>query len=290
VGLGLLGVPLALLVGWSTASALSEGFVSMNWFGAGPALIAYLCAHALRVCRTVVVLGDSVHSVRSVALAHAASAPWTGLLPFKVGELARMYAIGRVTEGFWHGFRAVWIERTFDAVLIALAVGIAVIIRPQDGAAVLPIGLASVALLGVTGGAVTALPENLATAKLWVLRRYTTPWSLRVLAALDEVGDAVKNLGRLVRGKVATLTVLTGAIWSLELSGLWLLVGQVDRLGEGLVVGMLAILSDVIRPDGGLQLQFASAIESWHAIIFAVLPAMGVVGSVGWMMSTWRRR
>jgi len=285
VMVGLLGVPLAMVVGFASLSALSDGLRHMNWIGAGPALLAYVCAHALRVCRTLVVLGDSVQSVRSVALAHATSAPWTGLLPFKVGELVRMYAIGQVTDGFWHGLRAVWIERTFDAVLIALAVSAALVVRPEDGAAVIPVGLVSVALLGATAGAVTALPENLATAKLWIMRRYTTAWSLRVLAALDDTGDAVKRLGVLVRGKVATLTVLTGAIWALELAGLWLLVGTFDRVGEGLVIGMLAILSDVIRPDGALQLQFAEAIDSWHAIIFLVLPAMAVVGSVSWMIS-----
>jgi len=287
---GLLGLPLALVVGMASSSALSEGIRQMNWLGAGPALLAYLCAHALRVCRTLVVLGDSVQSVRTVALAHATSAPWTGLLPFKVGELVRMFSIGVVTDGFWHGLRTVWIERAFDAVLIAIAVCVAWAVRPEDAAAVVPVGLASVALLGVTAGAVTALPENIATAKLWIMRRYTTAWSLRVLALLDDLGDAMKRLGALVRGKVATLTGLTGGIWALELFGLWLLVGSVERLGEGLVVGMLAILSAVIRPDSDLPLQFAEAIGSWHAIIFAALPMMAVVGSAVWLMSTREER
>ena len=283
--IGVLSVPMAFIAGVALMSELSVGLVQMNWFGAAPALVAYLGAHALRVIRTLVVLGGSVRSVRMVALAHAVSAPWTGLLPFKVGELVRMYGIGQVTDGFWHGVRAVWIERTFDAVLIAIAVAVALLTLPEAGAAALPVGVVSVGLLVVTAGAVVALPENLATAKLWIMRRYTTEWSLRLLAMLDDLGDAVKRLGALVRGKLATLTVLTAAIWFLEVLGLWLLVGNFSEVGQGVVVGMLAILSDVVNPDGALQLQFAEAIASWHAIIFVVLPAMAAAGSGWWMLA-----
>ncbi len=283
--IGVLSVPLASVAGLAAIAELSDGLIQMNWYGAGPALLAYLAAHAVRVVRTLVVLGSSVRSVRHVILAHATSAPWTGLLPFKVGELVRMYAIGHVTDGFWHGLRAVWIERTFDAVLIAIAVAIALLTLPEAGAAVIPVGVVAVFLLVATAGAVIALPENLSMAKLWVMRRYTTDWSLRLLAVLDDLGDAVKRLGALVRGKVATLTVLTAAIWFFEVGGLWLLVGDFHALGQGVVVGMLAVLSNVVSPDGSLQLQFAGAIASWHAIIFAALTAMAAVGSVWWMLS-----
>ena len=89
VVVGVLSLPLASIAGVAALSELTDGLVRMSWVGAVPALIAYLAAHALRVARTLVVLGGSVRSVRLVALAHATSAPWTGLLPFKVGELVR---------------------------------------------------------------------------------------------------------------------------------------------------------------------------------------------------------
>jgi len=283
---GVLCVPLTAIAGVALVSELSNGLIQMNWYGAGPALVAYLGAHVFRMVRTLVVLGNSVRSVRLVVLAHAVSAPWTGLLPFKVGELVRMYAIGHVTDGFWHGLRAVWIERTFDAVLIAIAVLIALTTLPEVGHAVVPVGIVSVGLLLATAGAVIALPENLATAKLWVMRRYTTDWSLRTLAFLDDMGDAVKRLGELVRGKLATLSVLTAAIWSLEVLGLWLLVGDFSEVGKGVIVGMLAILSTIVSPDGAVQMQFAEAIGSWRAIIFVALPSMAVVASAWW----WRTK
>lgn len=285
--------PLLLVGGGGLAVALlSLGFAGALFDEARitgavlPALLLYLTSHGFRLLRTLVVLGDSARAVRLVLLAHLASAPW-GLLPLKVGEIARMLAIGEASEGPGHGLRVVWIERTFDAALLVLAAAAALALLPGSAPLVLPVLVLSATLLILTLLAVVALPENLATAKLWVMRRYTTDWSLTALRLLDDAGDAVRALRHLVAGRVATLAVLTLAIWSCEVLGLWLLVPRLTDLSEHVLVGMLAVLSDVLRLEGGLATSFGAATSTWRALVVLTLAGM----APAWLaLHAWTRR
>ena len=87
----LLALPLA--IGW--AGITLEPSMPQPWFLGMAAVAMYLGAHALRVVRMVVLLGDRAASLRGIAVAHALTAPVTGQLPFKVGEVVRLVALGR---------------------------------------------------------------------------------------------------------------------------------------------------------------------------------------------------
>ena len=207
--------------------------------------------------------------MRWILAAHAGSAPW-GLLPFKIGDLVRIFALGRATSGFGEGLRTVWVERTFDAAFIALVAAIVISAQPESAAVVAPVGIAALALLVGTAIAVVTLPENLSMAKLWVLRRYTTSWSLIVLARLDDLGDAVRALRALINGKVTTLAALTIAIWATEVTGVGLLIVDVQRLGG--VVPLLGMLSGLVQVDAA---DSAVSLLAWRTIVVGSLLAMG---------------
>lgn len=243
----------------------------------------YLGAHLLRAARTVVILGDQTRSLRAVLLAHLASAPWAGLLPHKLGELVRMWAVGRVSDGLGEGLRVVWIERTFDAALFALAAGTVVLLRPEAAPIVAPIAALAVGMLFATATAVVALPENLRTARHWLLMRYTADWSNAALAALDAVGDALAALRRRVRGKVATLLGLSVGLWGLEAAALWLLAGAGAPGLEGVLLGLLGVLSGVIGADQGAP-DLARQSIAWRMVICG---AAAVLGGAAATLAPW---
>lgn len=272
----------AVVLAWDEGG-LADGLRILRTWALPVVVLCYLGAHGLRIVRTLVVLGDRVGSIRLVVLAHTSTALWTGLLPFKLGEVARMWAIGRASDrgGFGHGLRVVWVERTFDAGLIGLAAVLALLLLPESAEAVLPVAVLAFVLLVVTTLAVAALPENLTTAKGWLLGRYSTDWSNRVLRVLDAASDAVHALRRRVSGKVATLTGLTVGIWGLETAGMAMLLpsGPPSRL----LVGMLAVLSGVLRPEGADE--WDPVVAAWRGIVLgsAVLMAAGAVAGWEWV-------
>ena len=259
----------AVLAAGSDADMLTRGAGAFDWPRAVMVAALYLSAHLLRIGRMVVILGDSAASVRSVAFAHALTAPVSSLTPLKIGELARIYAFGIASQGFIHGLRAWWIERSFDAIVLAAAGLFALVLLPNTGAAVLPVTLVALLVLAATAVAIAVLPENVGMTKAWLIRRYTTRWSLSALAVLDDLGRGLHRSRQLVRRKVATLAALTFLLWGLEASALTLLVGAIDA--PTMLAGILTVLSDLLTPTDQAFGGLAAQLPVHRLIVFATV-------------------
>ncbi|MFT4622154.1 MAG: hypothetical protein ACI8PZ_000810 [Myxococcota bacterium] len=284
--LAVLTVVTAVWAAWVDAPVLAAGAAAFDWPRAVVVAGLYLGAHVLRIGRMLVILGDSATSVRAVAYAHALTAPVSGLIPLKLGEVARVVAFGLASEGTVHGLRAVWIERTFDAAVLAVAGLVALQVFPQGGA-VFPVTVVALGVLTLTAAAITVLPENVGMAKAWLIRRYTTQWSLTALQVLDELGRGLRRSRGLVRRKVATLALLTMALWGLETAALTLLVGTVDP--STVLAGILTVLSDVLRPAqsvGGL----AAQLPVHRLVVFASVNAFAALALAGLALAPSRDR
>jgi hypothetical protein len=280
---GALGVVVAVS---SSAELFGAGAVAVVQHRPGriaAAIVAYLIGHVLRVTRTSIVLGAHLRSLRLIVVAHMVSAPW-GLLPLKLGEVVRMWAAGRATSGFGMGLGAVWVERTFDAAILLVIAGSVAYTNPAATMAVLPVAALSIFLLLFTSIAAFALPENLAMAKLWVIRRQSTSWSVPVLRVLDDLGEALTALRSLIRGKVATLGGLTLAIWTAEVIGVGFLAADVDTLGG--IVPTFSVVTEVLSPLGDID----PSVMTWRGIVFGTLVGMALIGSVASAAAQWGKR
>ena len=275
VGVGLLGLPLTALM------LIIEPWVLQITPTMLAAVCFYLCGHGLRILRTIFVLGGHSRSVRQLAVAHLVTTPW-GLLPFKLGELARIGALGQVSGSAGLGLATVWIERTFDAAVLLIIALCVVVTQPTVGLAVLPIATLSAILLLLTAIAAYALPENLAMAKLWIIQRPSQPWSVPVLEIFDRVGDALRLLETMLRHKVSTLAGLTFAIWAAELFGIGALVQHIASIGD--VVSLFATVTDVVRPVDQLGAQMLQ----WRHLVSASFVAMSLFGILMSLIA-WRR-
>ena len=238
------------------------------------AIAVYLGAHLFRMVRMAVLLGESARSLRAVVLAQAITAP-AGLLPFKMGELARIMAIGRATRGVAHGGVAVWIERTYDAAALVVASIVALLILGDSGGFVWPVALLAGGFLAMTTLAIVVWPEQMTMAKGWLIRRYSTPWSLVALRVLHQIGAELRSVRGLVRNKTATLALLTAAVWALEALALWMLVPS----GRGVWSAILGAQSQIVSPGSsdGLALHRT-----------AVVAGVVILGSTGLALAAVR--
>ncbi len=210
-------------------------------------LVLYLGAHALRIVRMVVLLGDRGPSLRAIAAAHALTAPIGGQLPFKLGEGVRLVALGRAAGGLSDGVKAIWMERVFDAVLLATAAFATMGLRPSARQDAWLVGIAAVALIVATLVVVRTVPEALRNAKAFLIRRYTTDWSLVALRTLDAVGAWLADARRMVEGRAATLALLTLGLWVLEIGAFQLATSDT---AEASLASALGLLSGALRPVG----------------------------------------
>jgi hypothetical protein len=213
------------------------------------AVVLYIGAHAIRIVRMILLLGDRAPSLRGIAIAHALTAPISGQLPFKVGEVVRLITLGRATRGLDDGLKAIWMERVFDAGLLAVAGSVTMLVQPAAAADTLLVTALAFALLLATLVVIRLVPEALRNTKAFLIRRYTTDWSLVALRTLDGIGQWLDDANRMVEGRAATLTLLTAGLWTLEIGAFRL--GTAGLLADqGSVSGALGLLSDVLRVTG----------------------------------------
>jgi len=237
----LLAMPFVVVSAWMTLRVVTPPAL-LPVLGA---MVLYLAAHGLRVVRMVLLLGERSPSLRGVAIAHALTTPVGGMLPLKLGELVRIAALGRAARGLSDGLRAVWIERVFDAGVLALA-GLLVMADGGQGAAL--VTTVAIGVLLVTMALLRPIPEALRHGKAFLIRRYTTDWSLVALRRADAAARWMEDARHLVDGRAATLGLLTVALWSLEV--LAFQIGTAGLSGEdSTLASAMSLLSDGLRFD-----------------------------------------
>jgi hypothetical protein len=235
---GLVPVFALMFAGWSTGGAPPASALPMVIV----ALLLYLGSHGVRLLRALIVAGPTAPSVRSLAMAHASTAAWGALLPFKTGELVRVIAMGVAMGGWWRGLRIVIVERTLDAVVLGGSALLAMMLLPEasdQGTGILGVSLGVIIAVALL---VWVLPEQLVLLKHWIVRRYSAPWSLRALAAVDRILEALRGVRALVEGRLATLWVLTIVIWGMEVAVLALLLKGMGASARTWAVAVASML------------------------------------------------
>ncbi|MEM1344455.1 MAG: hypothetical protein AAGI34_07715 [Pseudomonadota bacterium] len=182
----------------------------------GLAMALYLAAHALRALRLAVLASVMLGiSVRSAVLMHFVTAPAVLLVPFKLGELARLQQLWLTGKHFSGALVVLIIERALDAVM--LMVLILWLLRAGDAAA------ASTLLLLIQGALLAGLvlflvgPRLIAGLQRYIVVNHMHPASLRVLPHIDVIRRNVAAGGGLLRVHGAVLVLSTVLIWTLEL-------------------------------------------------------------------------
>lgn len=216
------------------------------------ALALYALSHLFRVARLVTLVHTPAVRVRRLVRVHLMATGLGMILPFKLSEAVRVVELGAVLGSVRTGLLAVWLERTFDAavLLVLVAITAAGIPAVVDLLGPLLVVLATFVVLTVV--AITILPENLRTLMLHLVRRPSGERTIPLLHALRIALDTLHDAPRLLRGRMATLVVLTVLVWATEVAVVSVAVpGAGDGLRE-IATAMLSVLSTV--SSGGTAL------------------------------------
>jgi hypothetical protein len=191
-----------------------------------PALV-YLMAHLVRAVRLGVLIGNA--SVRQLLVLYFYCAACSTLIPFKLGELARVNEVSRWMNSYWKGILVVWIERLFDVLMLSALM--VFVLSTGSSEPLGPLG----SLLWLIATFVVAsvfifliLPEQLYALNLYVIRKYQGNKAINLLRVIDSLYELLHQARPMMSGRLVTLTVLTLVIWGLELQALALALPGVD--------------------------------------------------------------
>ena len=233
-----------------------------DWTPLIGAAALYVLAHLLRALRLTVMIHDERVGLRDTFSAHFVAAGASLLIPFKLGEVFRVAEVARLLRSPLRAALLVWSERVLDLVAITGAMLLALIFRPD---------LFSSAAMGVflTGAVIIStflafyvLPENLEGVKMFFIRRYTAPWSLRAVQGTDALQRLLLHAPDALRHRPTTLITLTLVVWTLEITALALFLPRAADALSATLTGTAFFFSQL----------FPSSMGPLDAILARVLP------------------
>ena len=272
VGERVAGAELALL--WAAGGAMAAIAVAVlaspSWFDLPPitdqaprllaAVALYLLSHVLRFLRLALLIHQPSIRLRRVLQAHFLSSGLGVLLPFKLSELVRVREVGVVTGSLRTGVLAVWLERTLDAAVLILLVGIAAATVPGSLELVVPLLVVLTVFAGLTVVLIAVLPSNIRELMLHIVRRPSGERSVGVLRLLRTALATLQEAPAMLRGRVPTLVLLSALIWASEVAVVAIAISGSGLDATGLSTAVLSLLATVssgataLMPAAGEQL------------------------------------
>ncbi|MBN1963321.1 MAG: flippase-like domain-containing protein, partial [Anaerolineae bacterium] len=177
-------------------------------------------------------------------------------LPFRIGELARAYLIGRGERGVsvWSALSTIVAERIIDMLTVVVLLGAVLPVLPVDQAAVTGgLALGAVAVVGFAVLLIFAHRPDWAHALLGLALRFA-PFARRLNPAslLDRVLDGLQPLTTR-RGLLGT-GLWTALAWACSVAGAWSLarvfpeLPQTPVMQAGLTLAIVAASFSIIIP------------------------------------------
>ena len=197
--------------------AIEDGFIDKNIMYIIYIFILYLMSNILRMMRLVILTLDSRKFSISILQAHILTIIPNCLLPFKTGEILRIFTFIKIYDNH-HKPIAVWIvERCSDLLMITIYIIILSLLNIKLPKEIIVIFMTFIiisilGLLFVLSSAVLLL-----YLKRHLVLRSISSRGLFLLKISHEIRLLVNQLQLTLEGRVPVLVLITGLIWSIEI-------------------------------------------------------------------------
>ncbi|MEM9760849.1 MAG: lysylphosphatidylglycerol synthase domain-containing protein [Pseudomonadota bacterium] len=173
----------------------------------------FLLSHVMRALRLAVLSMDMLGiSGRTAMLAHFATAPIALALPFKTGEVLRLYELSRLGGSLIYAAIVLFVDRMFDTLFL---IPLVAFLLWQGSAAPVLVALTALAAF-VPLIVITVGPRILTEAQRHVVATHNGRGALNTLKTIDAIRNIVHHAARVSRQQAATLALLSALVWLLE--------------------------------------------------------------------------
>lgn len=141
-------------------------------------------------------------------------------IPYKVGELYRIFLYGSVIGSFSGGVVRVLTDRLVDTAALLTLLSVLLLLK---GTAVLPLYLVLLAAFVILVVIWMAFPSIYRFWNDYLIAQKHSARAVRVLRVLSDANGAYQYLRKLIRGRLFIMYVLSLLAWGLELVGVYAL-------------------------------------------------------------------
>src|ERR1019366_5977038 len=177
------------------------------------AALLYLASQVLRALRLAFILTDIRISIRRLTDVHFLTEAVSLVIPYKIGDLYRVFEVGALCGHFPRALIAVWIERAADSMVIGIIIVVALGFGRTGYEAVMPLLALLAVFITLSLLVFLVVPQNISRLKHFVIRRYHSKAAVRFLRFIDLIQKTLSEAPLLMEQKYMTLLFLTACVW-----------------------------------------------------------------------------
>lgn len=188
------------------------------------AMIVYFLAHCLRAMRLCIISGSLLKiPARTTFWLHFATVPFAIILPFKIGEIVRLYNLWLVSKKLSESVVTILLDRLFDAIMLAVLLTWLIMDGHIMHEGARTVQWMTVAVTILAGICFLIGPRALSSLQRYVVINHTGRDVLVGLRLIDVLREGATNGEGLLRRQGTPLMMITVLIWGFELAAAALL-------------------------------------------------------------------
>jgi len=183
-------------------------------------LVVSLIVQLIKATRMYIIMIDTGLSYADNLRRYSETTIINIVVPFKIGEVYRIFLYGRVIGSYTGGIVRVLTDRLIDTAALLTFLTILLIVK---GTAVLPLYLFLLAAFVLLMAVWLAFPSVYRFWNDYLIAQKHSARAVRVLKVLSDANNAYQYLRKLIRGRLFVMYALSLLAWGLELIGVYAL-------------------------------------------------------------------
>ena len=213
--------------------------------------ITVLLVHFLKAIRLYFALYGANITFRNYLKIYCKVTPVSILLPFKLGELFRMYCYGIQTGNMLKGVITVILDRFMDTIALVTMI---IAVWAVYGGVVMPLVYVLIVFIAVVMILFVVFPGVYRYWNKYFLRANATVRKMRAIKLLDRMNRVYKEISNVTKGRGIILFVLSLLAWGVEIGSVAMLHGMYeDRSDVDVVIS--EYLSSALSSSQSLELK-----------------------------------
>lgn len=220
-----------------------------GWMLAVMAGIAII-VHVLKVLRLYLILYGSGVSLVEHLKQYCKVIPVSMILPFKLGEIFRIYCYGYQLKNYFLGIVVILLDRFMDTVALVILIFFFNVISGSNFTFLFYVLVAFLIGLMICYAIFPGISHYW---KQYFLRAKATKENIRLLNIMEKTDETYREVAALLKGRSAIICLLSFVAWITEISGLFLCNSILGDLQSTMLVS--EYLSAVLLGDKSVYLQ-----------------------------------
>lgn len=183
-------------------------------------IVISIAVQLIKATRMYIIMIDTRLSYADNLRHYAATTIINIAIPFKIGELYRIFLYGNVIDSYAGGIVRVLTDRLVDTAALLTLLSLLLVLK---GTAVLPLYLVLLAAFVILVVVWMAFPSIYRFWNDYLIAQKHSARAVRVLRVLSDANNAYQYLRKLIRGRLFIMYILSLLAWGLELVGVYAL-------------------------------------------------------------------